>query len=54
MGGYNDLYIWKKYKIQNNIEIVTNKENVNKYIYSNLNFFNEFATSLKEKKFKNF
>ena len=32
LGGYNDLYFWKTYKLQNNIEIEENKENINKYI----------------------
>jgi hypothetical protein len=57
VGGYSDQDVWKKYKIQNNIEIETNKENINKFIISNNNFvisntgrLDEFVEILKERR----
>ena len=54
LGGYNDLYFWKTYKLQNNIEIEENKENINKYIISNSEHLDKFFNILKEKNIKIF
>ena len=44
VGGYNDLDVWKQYKIQNNIEIEINKKNLNNALFSS-----SFIDKLKEK-----